>query len=384
MNKITNKDYSLHREVTACAGQWLYQLGDDGVVYSETRNRFVGLDAAGVSAYRAFNAGVSIQDLRGVNDVRNSFSASSDRLEAIHALSEGIFPSEGGEDIQEQWPALDQSVTANVEIHGIPVFLEYPAGRLEHLCRDSFRNCPAIAQPGQCHLRAQHTEGGWSIYANGRELLSSLRDEQVGLGLLHAARSLLYAEAEYDVAFHASMVADRDCGVMLCAPRESGKSTLAAYLVAHGFEFVTDEPALLHLETSSVSSLCLPVSLKEGSWEILEHEWPQLFSAPVHVRSDGTKIRLLHPSPRLSAQPRGLMHIVFPQYQSSSVAYAERLSPLHTLNLLNDGGMILARHLAQDTFEAFLSLVCNTPAYVLRYGSLREGGRMIAELTELS
>src|SRR5271170_76792 len=329
---------ALHRIATACPGQWLYLLADEGVVYSETQNRFAGLTAAGVSAYRAFDAGAVVEDLRRYNNP-GGLLALDDGLEAIHALSRGTFPAQ---DDRPEWPPLGYPATANIEIHGIPVLLEYPPGPLEDLCCDYFRNCPLTAQPARYHLHAQHTGHGWTIYANGLVLLSLLRDEQLGLAFLHAARSLLYAAAEYDVAFHAAVVADANRGVMLCAPREFGKSTLAAYLMAQDFILVTDEPALLHLDTCSVSSLCLPVSLKEGSWTALRQEWPQLAGALTHVRSDGVKIRLLHPPLASSAPSRRLTHIVFPEYRSTCTAHTERLPLLRTLSLLNEGGMILA------------------------------------------
>jgi hypothetical protein len=374
MQEIADIDAGLRRIATACPGQWLYLFADGGVVYSETQNRFAGLAPAGISAYRAFDAGARIEDLRRFSDPGSSSAAAYEGLEAIQALSQGIFPSE---ESRIEWPVLDHPVTANIEIHGIPVLLEHPTGPLENLCRDYFKNCPSSTQPARYHLYAQHRGDGWAVYGNGRELLSFLRDEQLGLGFLHAARSLLYAGADYDVAFHAAMVADGDHGIMLCAPRESGKSTLAAYLIARGFGLLTDEPALLHLDTCSVSSLCLPVSLKEGSWTVLQHEWSQPASAPIHVRSDGMKIRLLYPPLSFSAPFGRLTHIIFPEYNSSSVTHIERLSPLHTLSLLNEGGMLLTPHLARDTFEAFLRLVCETPAYIFRYDSLQEADRLI-------
>jgi hypothetical protein len=370
---------ALHRVPTSCPGQWLYLLADEGIVYSEMQNRFAGLGAAGVSAYRAFDAGAGIEDLRRINNRRGSSPASDDGLETIHALSRGRFPAQ--DDVLE-WPPLEYPVTASLEIHGIPVLVEHPTGPLEDFCRDYFKNCPPSTQPARCHLSVQRREDAWAIDGNGIELLSLLQDEQLGLGLLHAARSLLYADAEYDVAFHAAMVADGHCGVMLCAPREFGKSTLAAYLVAGGFELVTDEPALLHLDTCTVSSLLLPVSLKEGSWAALRQEWPQLAGAPIHVRSDGAKIRLLHP-PRTSpsAPSRRLTHVVFPEYCSACTARTERLSPLRTLGLLNQGGMILAKRLVREKFEALLTFVCTTPAYIFQYDSLEQAGRMIRELS---
>jgi len=369
---------------STCPRQWLYLIGDEGVVYSETRNRFAGLDASAIAAYRAFDAGASIQDLRGFQDKRDPSSEFEDGLEAIYALAQGTFPLE---ETRLEWPVLDHlepadSGSANVEILGIPVYVEYPPGPLEHLCHDCFRNCPPTTQPVRHRLSAQYEDGHWAIYANGHELLSSLQAEQLGLGFLHAVRSLLYAEAEYDVAFHASMVADRAHGIMLCAPRESGKSTLAAYLVAQRFELVTDEPALLHLDDASVSPLSMPISLKEGSWPVLQRDWPQLAGALVHTRSDGTRICLLHPrQARFPALPQRLSHIVFPDYRSSSAADAERLSPLRTLSLLNESGMILGKHLAREGFEAFLRLVCATPAYKLRYASLQEAGELMHKMT---
>jgi hypothetical protein len=378
MEEITNMVGSFRRITTSCTRQWLYLLGDGGVVYSEAQNRFAGLDAAGVAAYRAFDAGAHIEDLRFIHAARSS-SASDDGLKAIYALSRANFPAE---DAPRDWPIVDQPRASNIAIHNIPVLLEYPAGPLEDLCRDYFRNCHAAMHPARCHLSAQHAEDGWTIYVNGRELLSSLREEQIGLGLLHAARSLLYAEAEYDVAFHAAMMADRDCGVMLCAPREAGKSTLAAYLMAQGFDLLTDEPALLKLDTGSVASLRLPVALKEGSWTVLQHDWPQLSGAPIHVRSDGMRIRLLHPPQTgFSAHSRRLTHIVFPHYYPASVAHAERLSPLHTLNLLNEGGMLLGKNFDRNRFEAFLRLVSLTPSYAIRYASLREAMHLIHDLS---
>jgi hypothetical protein len=376
--------HNLQRVATAHSRQWLYLLGEDGVVYSETRNLFAGLDAAGVSAYRAFDGGASVQDLMKLDSTSSSSNAQEDALNAIYALSQGRFFTGGlannleNEDPRTAWPPLDRPANANLVLHDIPVFLEYSMGAPGELCRDCFESCPATTQAARCRMSAHYAEDGWAIHVNDRPLLSALRAEQIGLGFLHAARSLLYAESGYDIAFHAAMVTDRDRGVMLCAPREAGKSTLAAYLAAHGYEFLADEPALLRLDTASVTSLRLPISLKEGSWAVLQREWPQAAHAPIHLRSDGVRIRLLHaPQTRLSAR---LTHIVFPCYDPASTPAIEQLTPLRTLSLLNDGGMLLGRDFARPAFEAFLRLICAVPAYAMRYASLDEAARMIQAL----
>jgi hypothetical protein len=372
----------LHRIACASPQQWLYLLGDDGVIYSEVNNRFAGLDAAGVSAFRAFDAGATLEDLRRLV-VMDDTSASNEGLNSIYDLSRGIFPAE---DTPAQWPPFRSSkfkdaAIANIEIDGIPISLQYPPGSLASWCHDYFRSCAITEREARCCLSAQQTEGAWAIYVNGVELLPLLQEEQLGLGLLHAARSLLYAQGDHDVAFHAAMVARDDCGIMLSAPRECGKSTLAAHLVTQGFDFLADEPALLNLDTSSVKCLRLPVSLKQESWPILQQHWPDLANSPVHVRSDGTKIRLAHPpEERYSSLARPITHIVFPRYSPASEAQVESISPFHALCLLNNGGMLFARHIARDGFEAFLKLVCFTPAYRIHYSSLREADRLLREI----
>lgn len=380
MSLDTTRDYACID--CACPRQWLYLFGDEGVVYSEARNRFAGLDAAGVAAYLAFDAGAQVDDLRSISD-RHGSETISGGLEAIHALAQGIFPEESADEYAETWPGPDPSISTikdstNIEIQGIPVSLAYPSGPWEKHCQDIFRHCARSDEPPLWRLSAQPTENGWAIYINDRKFFSLQHEQQLGLGLMHAVRSLLYAEGKYDVAFHAAMVAVGDCGVMLCAPREWGKSTLVSYLVAQGFEFLADEPALLHLDTWSVSPLHLPISLKQGSWPILRQWWPQLDDAPVHLRSDGTKIRMAYPlRESRSSQSRRLTHIVFPHYTPLSSAKAESLSLLQTLRLLNESGMLLAKQFTRENFEAFLQSVRRTSAYKLQYASLAEAHRIL-------
>src|ERR1700749_638496 len=94
LEEIKDTVCSFRRITTTCARQWLYLLGSEGVVYSEAQNRFAGLDAAGVAAYRAFDAGASVEDLRKVNHVNRTSLAPNDGLDAVYAVSQGIFADE--------------------------------------------------------------------------------------------------------------------------------------------------------------------------------------------------------------------------------------------------------------------------------------------------
>jgi hypothetical protein len=374
------------RRPTLLSGQWLYLFGDGAVIYSERENRFAGLDDKGLATYLAMEAGASVDDLRHAGGtVTSGFDTG---LDAIYGLTQGIFPA----DIKEYWPVLNVNASPDVGvgsgasrvetvgIAGIPVSIEYPAGAPEALCRDYFRNCPAESGPPRCFLTARRDADGWVVDVNGREFLLLQHEEQLGLGLMHALRTMMYAETAYDVAFHAAAVAHRNSAILLCAPREAGKSTLAAYLVAHGFELLADEPSFLELDTCAVSSLPLPLSLKEGSWQPLHRELPYFSCGPLHMRSDGVRIRLAHvPSDPRELRARPLARIVFPQYDSSSETSSERLTPLRTLALLNESGLLAAQDLGRERFERFLDLLGRTPAHRIRYSSLENVGQLLAD-----
>lgn len=305
-------------------------------------------------------------------------------------LAQGIFPTE--EEV-DNWPPSAESIAfadqpdpsgasrrETIEIAGVAVSIDYPSGTLEAICRDYFRNCPATTRSPNCRLSAERDVSGWMIRVNGHEFLRLKGEEQLGLGLMHAARAMLYAEGDYDFAFHAAAVAHPDGAILLCGPRESGKSMLAGYLAGRGFRLLTDEPALLHLDSSAVSELSLPISLKEGSWTALRDELAQFSCGPVHVRSDGTRIKLAHVRTEGGLCLTPLVRIVFPEYSPAIEKQAEPLSLLRTLFLLNESGVLPRKNLGRRRFEEFLVLLDRTPAHRVRYKSLSEAWQVLRSL----
>ena len=71
---------------------------------------------------------------------------------------------------------------------------------------------------------------------------------------------------------------------------------------------------------------------------------------------------------------------MFPRYSPSAPAQVEQVSPLHTLRMMNEGGMVLARHFARAQFEVFLKSIFLTPAYTLHYASLEDASIIFAKL----
>jgi len=360
---------------TARFGQWLYLLDDGGLVYSESQNRFVGLDMAGVLAYRAFDKGSNPDDLHGFG--RAISDTKKLNMQIIFGLSRGQFPDTKADD-RLKIAQLDLKQKGVFTVHHLPILFAATDGIDTELCRDCFKSCPSAMESARFHLQILNIESCLAICVNGQEMLRVPNSEQVGLGLLHVVRSLLYNEVDYDVAFHAAMIGDGRYALMLCAPRESGKSTLAAYLTGHNYSFITDEPALLRLDTTCIAPVEMPISLKEGSWVSLKDEWPQLAVAPIHRRSDGRRLKFLHPpKDSVASASQRLTHILFPKYSPSSPPQIKAVSTMQKFALLNEGGMLFNRQFSKNKFEQFLELICATPAFSITYSSFQEAEQLV-------
>src|SRR5271170_8478924 len=153
MNRHAESILRLRSIACALPGQWLYLLGDEGgVVYSQTQNRFAGLSSAGISAYRALDAGASVEELRALSNAATRHPASADAIDTVAALARGVFPAE---DPLFELPPLQHPLKASIEIHDIPAVMEFPLGPLEELCCDYFRNCPPSVRPAKCRIYPQ-------------------------------------------------------------------------------------------------------------------------------------------------------------------------------------------------------------------------------------
>ena len=88
------------------------------------------------------------------------------------------------------------------EIQGIQYFSNIPPGSWRTFVATTSRIARQARSPRD--TTCMHNTGeGWAVTGMGVNSCLSAR-QQLGLGLLHAARSLLYAGADYDVAFHTS------------------------------------------------------------------------------------------------------------------------------------------------------------------------------------
>jgi hypothetical protein len=219
--------------------------------------------------------------------------------------------------------------------------------------------------------------GEIALIIDGRERLRT-DDPALAIGALFVAvLEFLHAGVEWFALLHGAALARNGHGFALAGAPGAGKSTLAAGLIAAGFDYLADDLVALSSPDAAIVPWPLPLSLKPGSLDILTPRLPQLATAP-RYRTKGLDARLLIPDAGVwDAQPVKLRTLLFPRFTAGGTPEARCLSSFEALqNLLTDR-VWLGDPITEQRVASFLGWLNATPAYALTYGTLDDAIRLI-------
>ncbi len=209
---------------------------------------------------------------------------------------------------------------------------------------------------------------------DGQAVFEPLPADQAYPLLEWAMNWCISAHAHQYLIVHAAVVERHGCAVILPAPPGSGKSTLCAALVHSGWRLLSDELALLSLADGQVWPLCRPVSLKNGSIEVIRRFAPAAeFNRITHDTAKGSITHMKVPAAHLAqvdvaARPRW---VVYPRYEAGadlSLVPRSRASAMVDLarNAFNFG------LLGETGFDALTTLVQACDCFDFRYSQLAQ------------
>ncbi|MDH5545570.1 MAG: HprK-related kinase A [Gammaproteobacteria bacterium] len=129
------------------------------------------------------------------------------------------------------------------------------------------------------------------------------------------------------ILIHAAIVEKNGRALVLPAPPGSGKSTLTASLVAHGWRLLSDELTIIDPLSKLAVPFPRPVSLKNQSIDIIAETFPDMVIGKKSY--DTSKGTVAHMKPPADSVLRGLERvpvawIVFPKYQAGATTQLER------------------------------------------------------------
>lgn len=184
------------------------------------------------------------------------------------------------------------------------------------------------------------------------------------------------------LVLHAAVVEKHGRAVILPAPPGSGKSTLCAALVHHGWRLLSDELTMVRLDDGRIDPMPRPISLKNGSIALMRSALPAAqFSPPVHDTSKGTVAHLRAPADSVArlAEPARPAWIVFPRYQAGAPAglhpVAKARAHMRTAENAFNYSVLGARG-----FDAMADLVERSDCYDFSYSNLGDALAMFDQL----
>jgi hypothetical protein len=376
-----------------------FPLDDDWVVFSEESQSLVALNATAGFLVRKLQEGApsltdSLVAEMGVapRDAQGWVSATLDALSSQGLLDDGRIPvplpmdnAESDEEIARRtadMPALapyTPCVEGRYRLLGTCVLIRYAHGAqmrmvdtvIGHLKADE-NTAPTLA----IDITGVPTREGQivsDIYCNGKPEAQAGRLSKLG-PLVKAA---LWREAvnssDFLLDLHAGVVGRNGRCILLPAAAGSGKSSLTAALVHAGYDYFSDEVALVEPGTFRVRPVPLATCVKSTAWDLMSRYYPELPTFPIHRRDDGKVVRYVPPHPaRIQKTPALVSHIFFPRYVEGQATQLKPLARSDALARLMDQCLALRLRLDQGSVGELIRWIAGIDCYALTFSSLDE------------
>ena len=182
--------------------------------------------------------------------------------------------------------------------------------------------------------------------------------------------------------FHAGVAEKNGRAVIIPGLSGQGKSTLSAGLALRGWRYLSDEFAMVDLDTLDVIPYPRPVSLKNQSIEVIRAFAPEAgVTTPMEGTHKGT-VAYVPPQPswieRMDerAKPGA---IVFPHYGPDSEPRIEAIAHPEAFMICTASSVNYDRF-GQRSFEALGRIIDSVPVLAIHYPNLDEGVRLVERI----
>ncbi len=226
--------------------------------------------------------------------------------------------------------------------------------------------------------------GRFYVYHLGSLVVGSVEQEHLVSIVTQTLLQIAYRHCDFLIAVHAAVLSVRNRCVIFPGESGAGKTTLATALMRDGFQYLTDEVALLDRSTRYVIPVPVSLRIKEGAWETTARMFPDLEHLPWHIMLDGQRLRYLPPPPGSFARDLSescpARWLVFPRYSSDTKTAISSISRIEALGRLQSAGYEIHGHFDRAKINELLSWVKTVDCYELTFHRLEDAVSILRSL----
>lgn len=193
---------------------------------------------------------------------------------------------------------------------------------------------------------------------------------------------------DFFLNIHAGVVGDGTGAIMLPAAPGSGKSSLTAALCRSGFDYFSDEIALLEEPDLSVRPVPLAICVKSTGWDVMTPLFPAIPTLRIHRRGDGKIVRYVPPPPcrRGSRRDRSypVQTIVFPRYMTGTDSRLVPISRVDALSRLMQECLVVPVPLTVRRVQRLVRWVDGIACFDLTMSSLDQAVALVRQAASAS
>jgi HprK-related kinase A len=159
--------------------------------------------------------------------------------------------------------------------------------------------------------------GRYAILGDGETLFRNLRRDEALPYLEWGINWRVMATRSEYLQLHAATLAHNGRAVVFAGPSGTGKSTLAAGLVARGWSYLSDEFALIDPDTLRVHPFPKALCVKAGSFDLVERLNLPLWRRRHYVKAFKGRVGYISTqdiAPQVETRPRPIRCVLFPKY----------------------------------------------------------------------
>ncbi len=227
-----------------------------------------------------------------------------------------------------------------------------------------------------------HSDDTFEILENGKSICKDLTVNNAALGLMNEVVRSVAEHSDNFIAVHAAAVKKNNIAVVIPGNTGSGKTSLSAWLVSQGYQYLTDELVLFSLENTNFQAFYRPLNVKAEGLKAVR----PLLKNFIEDQEISTKSIIVWPAGFIGervekSKPAKANLFVFPSYRAEADLKIEVLTPAQVgLELMASN--VNARNLENHGFKEMANIARQVPGFRLVYSDFEQLQGLLLELIE--